>query len=110
MRDPRRTRPACGYPMATSTRIKVYVQARASKTVIVGMHGDAVHVRLAAPPVDNAANEALVALVATRLGIARRQVRIVAGVASRRKMIEIEGVSAETASAMLMSDLANSYE
>ena len=94
--------------MATSTRIKVYVQPRASKTVIVGMHGDAVHVRLAAPPVDNAANEALVALVATRLGIARRQVRIVAGAAGRRKVIEIDGLNAETATAALLSELANS--
>jgi uncharacterized protein len=90
--------------MATSTRIKVYVQPRASKTVIVGMHGDAVHVRLAAPPVENAANEALVALVASRLGIAKRQVRILTGAASRRKTLEIEGVSPETAAANLMSD------
>ena len=89
--------------MATSTRIKVYVQPRASKTVIVGMHGDALHVRLAAPPVDNAANDALVALVASCLGIAKRQVRILAGAASRRKTVEIEGVSAETALANLMS-------
>jgi uncharacterized protein (TIGR00251 family) len=96
--------------MATSTRIKVYVQPRASKTVIVGRYGDAVHIRLAAPPVDNAANEALVALVASRLGISRRQVRVVAGAASRRKVIEIDGVNAETASAILLSDLANSNE
>ena len=71
---------------------------------MVGMHGDAVHVRLAAPPVDDAANEALVALIAGRLGIAKRQVRIVGGATSRRKVIEIDGVAAETAAAVLLSD------
>lgn len=90
--------------MALSTRIKVYVQPRASKTAIDGMHGDAVRVRISAPPVDNAANEALVALVASRLGIAKRQVRIVAGAASRSKVIELQGISAETAMACLLSD------
>ncbi len=63
----------------------------------MGMHGDSVHIRLTAPPVDNAANDALVALVAARLGIAKRQVRVVAGAASRRKVIEIDGVDAESA-------------
>jgi uncharacterized protein len=91
--------------MALSNRIKVYVQPRASKTAVVGMHGDAVHVRLAAPPVDNAANEALVALIASRLGIAKRQVRIVAGAGGRRKVIEIDGVAAETAASTLLSEL-----
>jgi uncharacterized protein len=90
--------------MTLSSRIKVYVQPRASKTAVVGMHGDAVRVRLTAAPVDNSANEALVALVANRLGIATRQVRIVAGAASRRKVIELQGVSAETAIAALLSD------
>ncbi|HEY7379122.1 MAG TPA: DUF167 domain-containing protein [Steroidobacteraceae bacterium] len=90
--------------MALSTRIKVYVQPRASKTAIDGMHGDAVRVRIAAAPVDNAANEALVALVANRLGIAKRQVRIVAGAGSRRKVIELQGLSAETALAGLLSE------
>lgn len=67
------------------------------------MHGDAVHIRLAAPPVDNAANEALVKLVAERLGIAQRQVRVVAGATSRRKIIEIDGMSAEAATRMLLT-------
>jgi len=89
--------------MAHSARIKVYVQPRASKTAVVGMHGDAVHIRLAAPPVDNAANEALVELVAARLGIAKRQVRVVAGETSRRKVIEIDGVAAETATSALLT-------
>lgn len=89
--------------MAFSTRIKVYIQPRASKTAVVGMHGDCVRIRLTAPPVDNAANDALVALVAARLGIAKRQVRVVAGSTSRRKVIEIDGVSAEKATSALLT-------
>lgn len=67
------------------------------------MHGDAVHIRLTAPPVENAANEALVELLAARLGVAKRQVRVVAGAASRRKVIEIDGISAEAALSMLLT-------
>lgn len=92
-----------GVSPTASARIKIYVQPRASKTAIVGMHGDCVHIRLAAPPVDNAANEALVALVAARLGITKGQVRVVAGSTSRRKVIEIDGATAETARSALLT-------
>jgi len=51
-------------------------------------------VRLHAPPVNGAANDALVAFLADRLAIPRRGVRIVTGATSRTKMIEVEGVSA----------------
>ena len=84
-------------------RIKVYVQPRASKSGVVGMHGDSIRIRLAAPPVDNAANEALTDLVAELLGIARRSVRIAAGHTSRRKVIEIDGLTAAAASSALLA-------
>ena len=89
--------------MPHSTRLKVHVQPRASSNAIVGMHGDSVRIRLTAPPVENAANEALVALVASSLGIPRRQVRVVAGAASRRKVIEIDGLSAAAALSGLLA-------
>jgi uncharacterized protein (TIGR00251 family) len=88
--------------VATQTRIKVYVQPRASKTAVAGMHGDSVRIRLAAPPVDNAANEALVEFIADKLGLAKRNVRIVVGATSRRKVIEIDGVTADAALAALL--------
>ncbi len=56
------------------------------------MHGDSLKVRLAAPPVDGAANEALVALLADELDVARRSIRIVSGMASRSKVIEVDGI------------------
>lgn len=84
-------------------RINVYVQPRASKSAIVGMHGGSIRIRLAAPPVENAANEALVAFVAARLGIAKRQVRVVAGATRRSKVIEIDDVTAATATRALLA-------
>jgi uncharacterized protein (TIGR00251 family) len=81
--------------MADSSRINVYVQPRASKTVVAGMHDGCVKIRLAAPPVDGAANAALVEFVAEQLGIAKSRVRITAGMTSRRKTVEVDGVTAE---------------
>ena len=74
-------------------RFRVHVQPRASKSEIVGMHGDALKVRLTAPPVDSAANEALIALLAAALGVPRRDVQIVAGATSRAKVVEVAGVT-----------------
>ncbi|HEY0941552.1 MAG TPA: DUF167 domain-containing protein [Steroidobacter sp.] len=81
--------------MSESARINVYVQPRASKTAVVGMHDGAVKIRLAAPPVDGAANAALVEFVADQLGVAKSRVRITAGLASRRKTVEVDGISAQ---------------
>jgi uncharacterized protein (TIGR00251 family) len=73
----------------------VHVQPRASKNEIVGKHGDALKVRLTAPPVDSAANNALVALLAEALGVSHRDVQIVAGATSRMKLVEVAGISIE---------------
>jgi uncharacterized protein (TIGR00251 family) len=85
----------------SSVRIDVYVQPRASRTMLAGTHDGCVKIRLAAPPVDGAANAALIEFVADRLGIARSRVRIAAGHASRRKVVEIDGVSADSIIAAL---------
>ena len=77
-----------------SVRFAVRVQPRASRSEIAGVHGDAIKIRLSAPPVDGAANEALIELVAGVLGVGRRAVRIVSGEASRSKLVEVEGVTA----------------
>ena len=77
----------------TSLRFRVRLQPRASRNEITGVLDGALRVRLHAPPVDGAANEALVAFLADRLAVPRRGVRIVSGATSRTKMIEVDGVS-----------------
>ncbi len=71
---------------------KVRVTPRASKNQIVGVEGDAVKVRLAAPPVEGKANEALVKFLASLLDVPRSSLEIIAGQSSRNKVIRIRGV------------------
>jgi hypothetical protein len=78
-----------------AVRFAVRVQPRASRSEVAGVHGDALKVRLSAPPVDGAANEALVRLLAEALGVPRRAVRIESGHGSRTKRVEVEGVEPE---------------
>jgi uncharacterized protein (TIGR00251 family) len=60
---------------------------------VEGVVDGALKVRVAAPPVEGAANQALVRVLAEELGVARRSVRLVAGAAGRQKLIVVEGVS-----------------
>ena len=85
----------------TVVRVGVHVQPRASRSEIAGLHGAALKVRLQAPPVDGAANEALVRLLADRLGVPRRSVRVVAGATSRAKTVEIDGTTADAVRALV---------
>jgi len=84
-------------------RLDVYIQPRASRTELAGMHAGAIKIRVAAPPVENAANRALIGFVAERLGVAKRSVRVVSGGTSRRKTLEVDGVTAEVVAAALGS-------
>jgi hypothetical protein len=62
---------------------------------VVGLHGEALKVRVAAPPVDGAANEAIIRFFADRLAVPRRQVRVTRGASGRRKVVEIDGIGLE---------------
>ena len=73
--------------------LDVRVIPRAAKSQIAGRRDDALLVRLNAPPVDGAANTALIALFAEALGIPRRNIEIVAGHRSRTKRVRITGVT-----------------
>ena len=76
----------------TGIRLRVRVQPRASRTEIVGPYGNAVKVRLAAPPVEGAANEALARFIARHLGVPRSAVSIESGATSRSKIIDVDGI------------------
>ena len=73
--------------------LDVRVIPRAGKTECAGFRDGALVVRLAAPPVDGAANEALVEFLAAALHLPRRAVRIVGGDRGRRKRVALDGVT-----------------
>lgn len=81
--------------------LTVRVIPRASRSEIVGEHGDTLKIKLASPPVDGAANEELVKLLAKTLAISKSAVEIITGHASRTKTMRIEGVSGEQIAAIL---------
>jgi uncharacterized protein (TIGR00251 family) len=74
---------------ATGLRIAVRVQPRAARNRVVGLHGAALRVQVTAPPVDDAANEAVIGLLAEWLALPRRAVRITHGKRTRDKLIEV---------------------
>jgi uncharacterized protein (TIGR00251 family) len=92
--------------IATAIRVRVHVQPRASRSEIVGLHGDAIKVRLTAAPVDNAANEELVALLTRVLGLPRGAVRIVGGARARSKVVEVVGATAQQLEQLATSESA----
>jgi uncharacterized protein (TIGR00251 family) len=86
----------------TGVLIRVRVQPRASRTEAAGEHGDAIRIRVAAPPVDGEANSELVRFLARTLGVARDAIRIRSGSAGRSKLIEVDGVTAASVRAALL--------
>ncbi|PYR92965.1 MAG: DUF167 domain-containing protein [Acidobacteria bacterium] len=89
-------------PQRAETVIAVRVIPRSSRTRIDGMRGDAFLVRLAAPPVEGAANDALVAFLAEHLDLPRRNIRILSGDKSRDKRVAVTGLDAATIAAKLL--------
>jgi uncharacterized protein (TIGR00251 family) len=72
--------------------LRVRVQPRASRTELAGEFAGALRVRIAAPPVDGAANEELARFLSKRLGRPRRDIVIVAGTTGRSKLVEVLGL------------------
>jgi len=84
-------------------RLNVCVIPRSSKNALEWEQG-MLKARLTAPPVDGAANEALIAVLAERLGLPKRDVSIVHGAASRLKTVEVVGMTPEAVEQKLMGD------
>jgi uncharacterized protein (TIGR00251 family) len=83
--------------------ISIRVIPRAGKSGVAGIRGDAWLVRLHAPPVDGAANEELVEVIAEVLAVPKRAVSIASGERSRQKRVRVSGIDAATAAARLAS-------
>jgi uncharacterized protein (TIGR00251 family) len=71
--------------------LSLHVQPGAKRSEFAGKHGERIKVRLAAPAVDNRANEALVEFLAAHYGVPKRNVQILSGLKSRAKRVSIEG-------------------
>ena len=69
--------------------LRLHLQPKAKKDEFVGPHGDALKIRITAPPVDGKANAHLVKFLAHQFGVSQRQVQIVAGDSSRQKRVAI---------------------
>jgi uncharacterized protein len=81
--------------------LRVHVQPSAGRTAIVGRHGEAVKLRVAAPPVDDRANVAVSELLADLFGIKAADVALVSGEKSRVKRFRLKGVDVDTFDARL---------
>ena len=91
------------HSIAGGVIIDVRVIPRAQKSEVAGTRNDALLVRLKAPPVDGAANAALIEILTSRLGVSKRTVTIVSGATSRLKRLKVMGLDAATAEARLFS-------
>lgn len=76
--------------------LALHIQPGAKRTEIAGLHGEALKIRLAAPPVDGKANAALIAFLADRLDLPKAAVTLESGASSRQKRVRIAGAGRET--------------
>ena len=90
-----------GFPLLT-----VYVQPKASKNKIAGIHGDAVKLCITAPPVDGKANKAVINFIAKCCHLSKSQVTLHSGQQSRTKRLRLEGLSLPEAETILKKALA----
>jgi uncharacterized protein len=88
-------------------RVAVKVHPRARRSAITGRFGDAYKLDLAAPPVEGKANEECLRFFAELTGVPRSRVRILTGLTSRRKVVEIEGITQESLESRLASLIAS---
>jgi len=80
-------------PDGDGVMLALHIQPGAKKTEVVGLHGEALKIRLAAPPVDGKANAALVAFIAAKVGAGRTAVEVISGLTSRAKRVRVAGIS-----------------
>ena len=87
--------PTAVEPTVGGVTLRIYVAPRASANKVVGLHNGAVKVALTAPPVEGAANKALIEFLAKTLGVPRGNVSIQSGETSRNKVVRVEGIDAQ---------------
>lgn len=88
-------------PAGEDVVLTLHIQPGAKKTEVAGTHGEALKIRLAAPPVEGKANDCLVAFLAERFDVAKSRVMLEAGASSRAKRVRVTGVAAAAVLAAL---------
>jgi uncharacterized protein (TIGR00251 family) len=81
----------CTLERSEGVEIRIHIQPRASKTGIVGLYGQALKIRIAAPPVDGRAHAELCRFLARQLGVPQQFVQVISGFSSRQKRVFIKG-------------------
>jgi len=93
-------------PVADGCMLRVWAVPGASRAGLTGLHGDALRVRVTAPPADGRANREIVRLLAPVLGVREGDVTLVGGSSGRRKRIHVRGLDADVARARLDRELS----
>jgi len=83
--------------------LSLHCQPGAKASRAVGLHDERLKIQLQAPPLENRANEALVAWLAEQLGLPRRQIEILSGQASRQKRVLLRGASLVQVQSLLVT-------
>ncbi len=81
--------------------LQIHAVPRAQRTALQGLHGDAIKIRLQAPPQEGQANKVLLQFLSKILGISQGQIRLLTGASHRKKRILISGLPADTIRAKL---------
>ncbi|AEH45630.1 protein of unknown function DUF167 [Thermodesulfatator indicus DSM 15286] len=72
--------------------LSIYLQPKAKKEEIVGFYQEALKIKVKSPPVDGKANEALISFLAKKLGLSKKNLKLLAGFTSKHKKVYIEGL------------------
>jgi len=89
---------------AADVVVTLHIQPGAKKSEVAGPHGDALKIRLAAPPVDGKANECLIAFLAEQFGVAKSRVELISGVSSRTKRVRLHDMTIESVMRLLLPE------
>jgi uncharacterized protein (TIGR00251 family) len=81
--------------------LTIHIQPKSSTTECVGLHGNAIKIRVAAPPVDGAANDELIRFLACQLSTPVTSVQIQSGASGRHKRVLVKGATAQLVMARL---------
>ena len=82
--------------------LRLHIQPGAKKTEVAGQHGEALKIRLSAPPVDGKANACLIEFLANQLGVAKSAVELLSGDTSRAKRVSISGMGVDVVRTALL--------